>query len=424
MSAAFGLLKAEPRARIFFAAQIQSSLGTGAGYVALLLIAYERFHSPWAISLVLLAEFLPAMLLGPFVGAAADRWSRKWMLVSADVIRVGAFLGLALAGSFEATIAFALLAGVGNATYDPTVMAALPGFVNRDRFAAATSLYNVIRETGFTAGPALAALAFVFVGAETLMIANAVSFAASAIALMSLSIGRRAPDPEGEQPLGLVQSAWSGMRAVASDSGVRSLLIASCTTVVAMGMINVGELLLARDALSLGDSQFSALIAAMGVGVAVGSLLGCSGGAASRLKRSFLRGTLICAVAVVAAGLAPGFSVALVAFAVMGVGNGICLTCEGVLLQTVVPDHLLGRMFGVKNALVSWCFGTAFFSAGAIASLMGPRALFVLAGAGTLAAWAFATVALRTAWSEGPQTIGFEPVIAQRSAGVPAEASA
>src|ERR671919_362398 len=72
------LLKHERRARIFFLALAQSSLGTGAAYVALLLVAYERFRSPWAIGLILLADVLPAMVLGPVFGAVADRCWRRW----------------------------------------------------------------------------------------------------------------------------------------------------------------------------------------------------------------------------------------------------------------------------------------------------------------------------------------------------------
>src|SRR5947209_4961102 len=101
MSEAIALLRSERRARVFFAALAQSSLGTGAAYVGLLVIAYERLHSPWAISLVLLADFVPAMFLAPFFGAAADRWSRRWCAVSADIIRAGAFGGIALVDSFE-----------------------------------------------------------------------------------------------------------------------------------------------------------------------------------------------------------------------------------------------------------------------------------------------------------------------------------
>src|SRR4051794_37952196 len=99
MKEAVALLKGEPQARPFFAAIAQSSLGTGAAYVALLLIAYERYHSPWAISLILLAEFVPSMFLGPVLGAAADRWSRRWCAVVADIVRAVAFIGIALVSS-------------------------------------------------------------------------------------------------------------------------------------------------------------------------------------------------------------------------------------------------------------------------------------------------------------------------------------
>src|SRR3954452_22717932 len=48
------VLRHERRARAFLAAHAQSSIGTGAAAVALVVLAYDRFHSPWAITLVLL----------------------------------------------------------------------------------------------------------------------------------------------------------------------------------------------------------------------------------------------------------------------------------------------------------------------------------------------------------------------------------
>ena len=66
------------RGRVSSRRLTQSALGTGAGYVALLLIAYERFGSRRGRSAsVLLADLVPPMLLGPVFGAAADRWSRS-----------------------------------------------------------------------------------------------------------------------------------------------------------------------------------------------------------------------------------------------------------------------------------------------------------------------------------------------------------
>ena len=123
------LLRHEVRARIMLAAVAQSALGTGAGYVALLLVAYERWRSPWAISLILLAEFLPTMVLGPLAGAAADRWSRRWCVVVADVVRAAAFVTVVFVGSFEITLVVALLAGTGTALFRPAMLSAIPGLV-------------------------------------------------------------------------------------------------------------------------------------------------------------------------------------------------------------------------------------------------------------------------------------------------------
>ena len=109
MRQVFELLRTESRARLFFLALTQSAIGTGAGYVALVLIAYERYESAWAITLVLLADLLPAMLLGPVFGAAADRWSRRGCMVVSDVLRAIAFIGISLVDSYLATVALALL---------------------------------------------------------------------------------------------------------------------------------------------------------------------------------------------------------------------------------------------------------------------------------------------------------------------------
>src|SRR5215216_4899568 len=135
------LLFKEPRSRLFFWAHAQSSLGTGAGYPALVLIAYDRYPGAWGITLVLLADFVPATLLGPIFGAAADRWSRRACAIVADVARAAALIGIALVGSIEATVALALLGGLGAGLFQPAILAGLPSLVRPDRVPVALSLY-------------------------------------------------------------------------------------------------------------------------------------------------------------------------------------------------------------------------------------------------------------------------------------------
>src|SRR4051794_21906532 len=106
MGAAIALFRREPGSRLFFAAHAQSSIGTGAGYVALLVLAYERTGSAWVVTLVLLADFLPSMVLGPLLGVAADRWSRRSCAIAADVLRAVAFVGIALSHGAAPMVGF------------------------------------------------------------------------------------------------------------------------------------------------------------------------------------------------------------------------------------------------------------------------------------------------------------------------------
>ena len=77
------------RSLFFFGALAQSALGTGA---ALRRAAPDRLRAlrvPVGDRLVLLADLVPAMFLGPVFGAVADRWSRRTCMIVADVMRVG-----------------------------------------------------------------------------------------------------------------------------------------------------------------------------------------------------------------------------------------------------------------------------------------------------------------------------------------------
>jgi len=87
--------------------------------------------------------------------------------------------------------------------------------------------------------------------------------------------------------------------------------------------------------------------------------------------------------------------VAMATFAVSGLGNGLFVVSDRVLLQRIVPDRLHGRAFGLLDAVDSWGFGMAVLAGGALASTYGGRTTFALAGAGTLLVWLTAARVLR-----------------------------
>ena len=182
------LWKSERRARWFFLAHLQGALGAGAGYIALLVLAYDRIGSAWGATAVLLADLLPAMLLGPLLGAAIDRTSRLGGAILADVIRASAFGALVFADGIVAMIGLALLAGFGTALFRPATYALLPGLVAPARLNVANGLLHAVRDTGQLLGPVLAAGLLVLASPAAVLGVNAITFALSAMLLCGLRV--------------------------------------------------------------------------------------------------------------------------------------------------------------------------------------------------------------------------------------------
>lgn len=406
MRAAIDLFRHERRAVVFFATLTQSSLGTGAGYVALLLVAFSRFDSPWAISIVLLADLLPAMLLGPIFGAAADRFSRRSCVVASDLLRAVAFTGIAVANSFEATVAFAVLAGTGTGLFTPAALASLPSLVSKPRLPAATSVYGAISDVGFTAGPALAAGLLLVLEPEAIVLINGVTFGLSALVLAVLRFGPAPGHQEGStQSASLMGAAADGVRAARRLAGISTILLASSLAFFFVGMFNVAELPFAEDVLGTTGAGFSMLVAVFGLGFIAGSLAGARGGALPALKRRYLLGLAVMGAGFLASGLAPSVAVAALTLTVTGFGNGLVLVYERLLIQATVPDEMSGRIFGIKDSLASWAFGVAFLAAGVIVEFAGVREAIVVSGAGGLVAWVAASWALRDVWNTEDEAV-------------------
>jgi MFS family permease len=422
MKATLDLLRREPRARRFFAAYAQSSLGNGAGYVALVALAYERWRSPWAITLVLMADFVPAMLLGPVFGAVADRWSRRRVAVVSDLMRAVAFVAVGLVGGIWATVALALLAGTGAGLFTPSVLAALPSLVDERRLPAATSLYGGLTDAGRTVGPLAAALAMTFTSAKAIVIVNGATFLVSALVVGMVRFGAapgRAGDDDGEPRSGLLAQARDGVAAIAGMPGISTLVLASSGVILFSAMMNVAELLLARS-LGAGDIGFSVLVGIFGIGFVAGSLSGAGGAPVPELKRRYLLGILLIGAGLVVA-VVPSFPVAALGLALAGLGNGVTLVSERLICQKVIPDSFLARAFALFDTAGSWAFAIAFVGAGAVLSFTGVRPVLLAAGLGSVAIWALSNVALRGLWERATEVTD-EPEV-ERAQALPQKAA-
>jgi MFS family permease len=410
MKAMADMWKHERRARWFFAAHLQGALGAGAGYIALLVLAYERIGSAWGATAVLLADLLPAMLLGPLLGAAIDRTSRLGGAILADVIRAGAFGALVFADGTAAMIGLALLAGFGTALFRPSTWALLPGLVAPERHSAAAGLFNAVRDTGQLLGPVLAAGLLVVASPAAVLGVNAVTFGLSALLLVRLRGGVRTA-PAADAASAAVPA--DSLRGVLRNRRVRTMIATSATVTLCAATMNVGELVLAQRDLKAGATGFALLVAVYGFGLIVGAL--CAGRDGGDARLCYFAGLGGIAVGMLSTAMAPHLGFALFTFGFTGAANGLFSTSNRILLTRAIPERVHGRAFGLVDSLDSWGFGLAVIAGGALATAFGARAIFGVSGAILLIIWACAAYALRSRAVRGPVGAGV-PVISPSQA--------
>jgi MFS family permease len=223
------------------------------------------------------------------------------------------------------------------------------------------------------------------IGTSGVLFANAVTFGLSAALLVTLPLTRvvgAAASAERKPPL--LESVRDGVSALRRNRAAWTVVLSSTFFVCFFGAMNVAEVLLVNSTLGGGAAGYAYVTAAMGLGVTIGSLLAARGESPELGRRLYLSGIALCAAGMAVCAVAPVLAVAVVAFGFIGLGNGLALVSEGVLLQQVIPDAIKGRVFGLKAAMISGAFLVAYFGGGLLTAAIGARGTFALISAGSL----------------------------------------
>jgi MFS family permease len=401
------LIRTAGPVRRFLLTALTSSIGNGVGYVALLLLAYDKFRSPWAVSLVLLADFLPAIVLAPLFGALADRHSRRTIVVSADLLRCSALVGLAFADPFELIVLLALLVGLGTALHHPASRSALAGLAGRRADNAMGALVTVWSAASVL-GPALGAVLLLGVSPSSLLLVNAATFLVSAVLLSRLPLDRAPVGPSavassdnvnlaiaaGElvtahEEAAIGHGVHAGLRAARAVGGLGAVVGVGVSATLAFSLMNVAEPLLAIDELDAGNAGFALLVCVYGIGSTIGAVRG-------RAELRVLAGCLAGGgLSLIASALVLTLPTAALTFLLTGLFAGGVMSTDHQLVTRMAPEAIRGRVFGLKDSLDAIAFCTAFAVGGLLGSLVGSRVVFAVAGCGALVVAAAAAVALR-----------------------------
>jgi MFS family permease len=381
--ATFGSVFAVTEFRALWLAQVLSVVGDQLARVAVTLLVYDRTHSALLAAVTFAASVVPTFVGGVFLAGLADRLPRRLVMITCDLARMALVAGMALPGIPLALLVILLFAVTMLGTPFTSARAAsftdiLPG----DQFVVGTAIalttYQVAQVAGFAAGGAIAG----FFGVRTSLVADAATFAASAIITRIWMRARPAARPaedrhSAERNTPSVTGILAGVRLVFTNPALRTPMLLGWLAAFYNAPEGVAAPL-ARE-LGRGAAAVGLILASGALGAAVGAV------AFSRLvspptRLRWMRplAFLSCAVLILFV-LHPPFPLALLILFVSGAFDCFQVAASAAFLSAA-PGRQRSQVFGLAQAGMSLGQGAALILAGALAQHHSPSTAIAVIG--------------------------------------------
>jgi MFS family permease len=356
-------------------------------------------------------------LVTPFASILVDRYSRKRIMVSTDLLRGTVVFVCAILIMVEAPVwtvfVLATLTSVFAAPFRPAVAALLPHLVDRpEELTAANGTSSTIDSLSFFVGPALGGLLLTFTTVPVVMFVNVVSFLWSA----ALVAGIRVPHPttvpavagtendspeatevsatetEGdtlveeveeveEEKESFVQESIAGFKTIWSISDLRLVSLVYCAQTIVAGASVVYGIAMAVEMTNFGPNGVGYLDSMFGVGAIIGGLVALGRASKMKVATDFGWGVILWAIPLLLAAVFPHAWAALLAVAIMGFGNPLVDVNAMTIVQRLGDDKVMGRIFGALE--------TGLIAAMALGSVLMPLLLHLFG-----LQWALAVLAI------------------------------
>ncbi|MDQ2846903.1 MAG: MFS transporter [Actinomycetota bacterium] len=390
------------RFRRLLAAHATSQLGIGLHLAAFPLLVSTLTTDPRVVAGLALISSIPGLFLALPIGSWVDRAHRGRLMVGSDLVCAGVLMTLTtLVGlhRIEMWMLFTSAAAVGIAelVFGASTFALLPSLVRPADLTRANSYLSVAGQTGSgVIGPALGGLAFAAVPFLPFAV-NGATYLISSAAINSFA---RRTDTRAAKSIVPHSDSWrrelvAGIGYLSRHRPARTLLILSASSGLFGWMPEATFVLFARKELRLPPTAFGVLLGATTVGAVIGGLV--AGRAALRLGtfRLLVLTYSMYGLLLIPVGLTTNGWIAGALFFLQGLPLIACDATTRSLLQTLVPDELLGRIGAVNRMVHSATVPLGLAAGGILATWVGLRAVWIIAGLGYLGMLALNIPALK-----------------------------
>jgi Na+/melibiose symporter-like transporter len=388
-------------------------LGIGLGYYV-----YVLTGSTLASAGMLLAMFLPSILLSSVAGVFVDRWNRKTtMVVSNLLLAVGLVPLLFVHHSDQVWVVYAVMAWEGTVElfFAPAEQAMIPHLVADDDLTTANALNGQIRDISRLVGSALGGIIVASGGITALTLADMATFVVSAFLVSRIATSGRAEtavsagEPEPDDPTDLppisvpkgraLAREWvDGLRVATTHRALRVVLIFALITTTGEGIMGTLFVPFVRDVLHGSGQEYGLIVSVQAIGGVAGGLVAATLGQRVSAVMMFGVGAVIFGFIDLVMFLYPLVWVeiwpAAACMILVGIPGAVTVAGLTTVLQRSTSDAYRGRVFGALGAVKGMAVIVGTISAGFLGESVGIVAILAFQGVGYMVAGAVVILAL------------------------------
>ena len=188
------LLRANRGFRLLWLGQVVSQMGDWFDTIAVYTIALRLTGSSRSVALIMVARFLPSVFIGPLSGVVADRFSRRTIMITADLLRAAVVLGFLFVrhpDQMWLVYVLTVLQLAFSAFFEPAKTAAIPSVVSDRELLAANAISAITWSVMLTLGAAIGGFVAGWFGTNAAFVLDSLTFVASAMLIARVHFPKR-----------------------------------------------------------------------------------------------------------------------------------------------------------------------------------------------------------------------------------------
>jgi dTMP kinase len=358
-----------PAFRKLWNSMVFSSLGDWLGLLATTALAQQLSGNSYAkanfaIAGVFIARLLPSVFLGPIAGVIADRFDRRKLMVSCDILRTALYVSIPIVHNYFWLYTATILVECVTLFWSPAKEASVPNLVPRNKLESANQVSLLAAYGTAPIAAAVFAILALFSNAITSFLPsfagnavdialyiNALSFAFAAYTIWGLHEIPKAKDVKKDSDVGVGKSLWQGWKAVSGSKIIRGLIVGMVGAFVAAGAV-IGLARTFVGDLGGGEAAYGVLFGAVFTGLALGIAAGPKVFAQFSRRRLFGASLTTAGIFLVLLAVIPNLVLAVFIVIFLGAFSGICWVTGFTMLGMEVQDEVRGRTFAFVQSLI------------------------------------------------------------------------